>query len=421
MGPLTVTLGVLAAISLALSTILIITTVTFLDRKSAAPDESLTAGFWPPISILKPLKGADPDLFMNLLACARQDYPRFELVLGAADPDDPSLAVARRLSKTLPGIDIRVVSGAPDLGLNPKVSNLSHLAQAASYDLVLVSDADVRPGPGYLRSLAEEIADPRVGMVTNLLAGIGEHSLGAALENLHLGTFVSPSLAAARSLAGHTCVVGKSMLFRLSDLEAFGGWAAVADVLAEDYVLGRLFQRAGRRVALSPAPLPVVNRRRTLAAFLARHLRWGQMRRRINFTAFLGEILLAPTLWATSFAAVAWHEGSEGVALATLLFLLALQVGGHRYLLLTLCGRPPAWRHFFLLPLKDLLIALLWPIAALKRGVSWRGTRLLVDRGSRLRRPGFASASSPTQPGPRSRGTAMGSRINARHLAATRR
>ncbi len=399
MGPLTVTLGILAATALTLNAILVVTTLVLLHRQRLAPYARAGASFSPPISILKPLKGTNPDLFMNLLACARQDYPRYELVLGAADPNDPALIVARRLAAKFPAIPMRVVSGAPDIGLNPKVSNLAHLARHARYEWILVSDADVRPGPGYLRGLAAELADPRVGLVTSPLFGIGEQSFGATLENLHLGTFVSPSMCAAEVLARHTCVVGKSMLFRKCDLRALGGWEGLANVLAEDYVLGRRMAENGRRVALSPMPLPVVNRKRTLHSFLARHLRWGQMRRRINPAAYLVEALLTPSFWAAAFAAAAWQHDSRGVAVAALVSLLALQVGGHRYLLLKLCGRPPAWRHFFLLPLKDLLVAGLWPIAALRRRVSWRGTSFLLGRGSHLR-PAEPLPASPSSDHP---------------------
>lgn len=387
MSTLTFLLGALAALSLALT---LVTTAVALAALASARRRPTADAPGPAISVLKPLKGTDPDLYDNLAAFARQDHRRFELLLGTADPDDPALEIAHRLAKDFPQVAIRVITGAPDLGLNPKVSNLAHLSSHARNDWILVSDADVRPGASYLRRMAAELADPRVGLVSSVLAGVGEESAGAALENLHLGSFVAASVCAAHVLAGEPCVVGKSMLFRRSELGLLGGWSSVRDVLAEDYVLGRAFRRAGWRVALCAHPLPVLNRRRSVRTFLARHLRWAQMRCRIAPWAYAGELLLAPSPWLVAFAAAAWEADAAagGAALAAGLALQGIAQGA---LLRSLRGaeRLPVHRLLWL-PVKDLLAFVLWPAGILRRRVWWRGTPLVIGRGSALRPAGEA-------------------------------
>jgi ceramide glucosyltransferase len=341
----------------------------------------------PAISVLKPLKGADEDLYDNLVSFATQDYPRFELVFACEEISDPALRVVRRLQEAYPSVPIAVVAGGKPVGYNPKINNLSQAAAAASHDLLLISDADVRVDPNYLRAVAAELADSRVGLVSNPIVGVGEQSLGSALDNLHLNTFVLASVCAAPVFARHACVVGKSMLFRHSEFLRLGGWAKIKDVLAEDYVLGQLYQQAGYRVALSSYAIRAVNRRRSVADFARRHVRWGQMRRKLAGPLYWLEPMMLPSAWlalamglilvqqpSATLQAAFWIAGSA----------CALRLLGNLMLVRVLRGGLPGLATWVLAPLKDLLVVGLWLFAAVDTTVNWRGNRFRIGAGSVL-------------------------------------
>lgn len=341
---------------------------------------------YPPLTILKPIKGTEEDLAENLETFFRQDYPsELEIVIGSLETDDPGLDVARQVAARHPEVRVRFVAGGPCLGLNPKVSNLANLARAARFDLVLLSDANVRVGPDYCRRIVGEMEREGGSLLTSLVAGVGERSIGAAMDNLHLTGFISPAMCFALDVAGITCVVGKTMLLRRSELEALGGFALVKDILAEDFVLGAAYQKAGKRVLLSPTPVWNVNVRTSVDRFMSRHARWLKMRAVLHVPGMLAD-MGANAIMLAALSVLA--TGAEPVSVASLLAASLFKPIGDALACRRLRGQNMPLRYLALVPLKDILIGAVWPYALVSRTIEWRGVRLRIGRGSVLRQVG---------------------------------
>ena len=216
----------------------------------------------PPVSILKPLKGEDPEIFESFRSHCVQEYPEYELIFGVSDLDDPAVHAVERLRQEFPMRAIQLVVCSETLGPNAKVSNLVRMLAAARYDHLIVSDSDIRVEPDYLRKVTAPLSDTRIGMVTCLYRGIAGPTLGSRLESLGISTDFCAGVLVARLLEGGVRFgLGSTMAFRRSDLKAMGGFESLTDHLADDYELGKRIAELGREVryrkwSLRPSCLP---------------------------------------------------------------------------------------------------------------------------------------------------------------------
>jgi ceramide glucosyltransferase len=337
----------------------------------------------PPVTILKPLKGVEEALEANLESFFQQDYPApIQIVFATTESDDEALPIARRVAARHPEVEVTFVLSDPGFGLNPKVANLAGALAGARYDLVLQSDANVRARPDYLRQIVSELLAEDASLLSSMVVGVGERSLGAAMENLQLSARIAPATCFALRYFGVACVIGKSMLFRKSELAALGGLERIKDVLAEDYLLGRFYAAAGRKVILSPTAAENVNHVASVDRFISRHARWLKMRAVIHPPAFVAEVFANPVGLAAISIAL---SGCDPRVVASGLLLAVAKTATDALLVRRTRGEAMSLRWLVWAPVKDLLLLAIWPYAAVSRSVEWRGTRLRIGWNSALR------------------------------------
>ena len=351
--------------------------LTAMARKKATPVLSVR----PWVSILKPIAGADDDLRGNLESFADLDYPAYEILFGIASADDPAVPVVQAFLAAHPNVAARLVWTTPssERALNPKVAQLLVLTRAARGSVLVVSDANVRVRKTYLRSLVGTLLQTGVGLVSSVIVGGGERTLGAALENAQLCAHVAPAVLAAHVFSLRPATVGKSMAMRRADLSRVGGWESVADVLAEDDALAQRFDALGYSVEVCRETIENHNRDTSLLRTIERHARWAKMRRALTPGCFALEPLLSPLLVASVVGILAPS------ALAAKIWgcALALQITG-ALLCFTLLRVKRPLLLAALEPLRAAVIFLCWGLGCLSRRVSWRGNVFTLEAGSKL-------------------------------------
>ncbi len=329
---------------------------------------------YPPISILKPLSGLEDNLFNNLESFCHQDYPKYEILCSVQDPNDPAYRVVERIKKKFPDKEISIIVERCNEGLNPKVNNLLPAYRHSQYPYILISDSNVMVERDYLKKNIQFLVDPQVGLVTNLIRGVGAKTIGSFFENLHLNSFILGTVCFLKEFFDIPCVVGKSMLMRRSDLEAIGGLRAFKDVLAEDHFIGEEIKKRGQEVILANHMIRNVNEYWGLKRFMNRHLRWGKMRWKILGYKYVAELIGNPVF--LSLTSLIFEGPSKRAFLFIATVSLAKGIGDYY-----IGKKVNANLHpfvYFLSPFKDLLIGLLWFMSIANNTVVWRGKRYLI-------------------------------------------
>lgn len=330
----------------------------------------------PPITILKPLHGAEPLLEEALASACVQDYPEWQIVCGLARRDDPAVAVVERLRARFPGRDIALVIDPAIHGVNGKIGNLINMLPAAKHDLVAISDSDVHTPPGYLAAVAAAAAEPGVGLVTAVYAGLASApTLAGRLGATAITHLFLPGALLARALGRQDCL-GATMALRRDTLAAIGGLDSLADRLADDNLLGRKVRALGLAVGLAPVLVSTTVPEGSLAALWRHELRWARTIRRLEPAGFAASSVQYPLGWAILALALSggalWAWLGFGAAWA---IRAALARGIDARLGLAKSGlatRAPIW----LLPLRDTLSLAVFAASYASDRVEWRGRKM---------------------------------------------
>jgi len=361
----------------------------FADRRR---QRALGLDYTPPATIFKPVRGADAEAYENFASFCRQDYPEYQIIFGVREESDPAVPVIRRLIADFPERDIELVISPNEFGYNAKVSNLQNMYARAKHDVLLITDSDIRVEPDYLRRVVAPLrpqASPQVemaqaGMVTCLYRGTNAKTFAGLLENIGISSTFGPEVCSARALEGVKFALGATIAMRRGMLERVGGFPALADYLADDFLLGNYAANEGQEVVLSDCVVEHVSGAETFAAMLKHQLRWGRSTRISRPWGYRGLILTHGAVTALA-ALLAWGFSTFALWLlaATMFarFLPVFVIGVYG-----LKDRALA-RYFWLVPIRDLIAFGVWAVSLAGDEIEWRGVKFRVLPSGKLAPP----------------------------------
>jgi ceramide glucosyltransferase len=357
------------------------------ERRAALAQLSTRPGFTPPLSLLKPLHGAEPDLEVHLGSFFAQDYPEYEILFCARSEDDAGLKVARRVAALYPHIPAKFLwTGGRSDYINDKVESMEAMEAAATHDILVISDSDVRVSPDYLRAVALPFADARVGGITCPYRGVAaEGGLWARLEAVGMSVEMTAGVLVARMMEGMQFTLGPTMAFRRQTIRSMGGFKVTADYCADDFVLGNETWKLGQTVALSHHAIDHMVINSSFVASLKHQVRWMKSTRfsrpKGHFgTALTFSVPFGLLAWAAAAALdhAGWGLALLGWSVATRL-ALSLAVGR------AVVGDRSWFGLLVLYPIRDLMGFCFWVASYWSSHILWRGRVFQLLPGGKMR------------------------------------
>ncbi|HWE87465.1 MAG TPA: glycosyltransferase [Terracidiphilus sp.] len=356
------------------------------ERREAFAALEREPAFTPPLTLLKPLHGDEPNLESHLATFFEQDYPTYEILFCARSADDAGLAAARRVAARYTGIPVQFLSTGEPACINAKVASMELMEQHASHDILVISDSDVRVSPDYLRSVALPFSDARVGGITCPYRGIAaEGGLWARLEAVGMSVEMTAGVLVARSMEGMQFTLGPTMAFRRETIRRMGGFRVTADYCADDFVLGNETYKLGQRVVLSHHPIDHIVINSSFWQSMLHQVRWMKSTRFSRPKGHFGTALTfsMPFGLLGLYAATALHHYKTGIGLLVfgLISRLALAISVGNWVV----GDHDWLNLFILYPVRDLMGFFFWAASYTSSRIWWRGRRFQLLPGGKMR------------------------------------
>jgi ceramide glucosyltransferase len=338
----------------------------------------------PPVSVLKPVHGNESRLKENIESFFRQDYPEFEVLFAADEPDDPALPVIREICSRYPHIPSRILITGQPLWPNAPNYCFHRLTEIAAHDILVTSDSDVEVDPNYLRDVVPPLLDPKVGAVTCFFRGKSAGGLWAALDAIGMSVEFTAGVLIANLLEGMKFGLGPTIALRKDSIGRIGGYAACREYLSNDFVVCNFIEKAGFRIVLSSHIVDHIAPTMTFRQMWERQLRWAMGTRYSRPKGHFGSGLTFAVPYGILGLVAASLLGHPAWGIALFAAALLNRMAECWIIGWWVARDPVARRAVLLYPLRDLHGFIIWCASYLSKRSLWRDNNYELLKGGRL-------------------------------------
>jgi ceramide glucosyltransferase len=334
--------------------------------------------FTPPVSVLKPIRGLDPEAYQNFSSFCNQDYPEYEILFCVGQTDDPVMPTLERLIHDFPKCRIRIVFCPNKEAVNDKVAKLRRLVAEAQYEAVVMGDSDVRATPDYLRTVVAPLGDSKIGAVTCFYLPAHLQTLAENLQTIGMVSDFYAGLLVGWQLEGIRFALGATIVTSRDRLAEFGGLQVIENQPGDDLLIGRLIAEHGHEVKLLPYTVMKLGGCHSLKDLLAKRMRWMVVMKHMRRSAHFGLLFTQGLPWLLAAIAV---RPSAKLALGYVAVYLGLRVAIAWSIGIRGLRQPGLWKVIALIPLWDALAFFIWLASFPRKSIQWRDGEYYIRDG----------------------------------------
>jgi len=359
--------------------------------------EVISSNFSPPVSILKPIYGLDPDMLDCLRSFCRQDYPKYQVIFGLQDKNDPAIPFVKQVMEEFSNYDISFIINTELHGTNHKVSNLINMNNDIKYEYILIADSDMRVSKKYLSKVMEPFGDEKIGVVTCLYSGKSRGKITSTLNAMFINTWFLPSVLISRILQPMKYCLGATMIVKRSILNKIGGFESLSNHLADDYILGKLISSLGYRIHLSDYIVENMVEETSFKNLMLHELRWARTLRRVEPIGY-ALTFLTDSLVLGIISGITLYVMTGSLMLlfvpAFLTLLLRITLHNSSREITKSANIPEIW----LIPLRDILSFCIRVMSYAGNSIEWRNNTFSVDHLGLMHEKQVTSSDNASKP-----------------------
>tara|TARA_B100001250_G_scaffold113866_1_gene96259 strand:+ start:3799 stop:4998 length:1200 start_codon:yes stop_codon:yes gene_type:complete len=334
--------------------------------------------FQPPISILKPIYGLDPEMYINLKSFCLQNYPKYQIIFGLQDVNDEALPIVKKIIKELNDVDISFIINTERHGTNHKVSNLINMCPSIKYEFMLIADSDMHVNENYLSQVIKPFDDPNTGAITCLYFGSATKKITSMLNTMFINNWFLPSVLISKMIKPIEYCLGATMIVRRSILHKIGGFEALSNHLADDYMLGKLISNIGYKIHLSNCIVKNVVEESSFKNLILHELRWARTLRRVEPYGY-ALTFLTDSLILSIFAGTSLYVIGNSFVLFLFPIFITLIIRVYMYSKTNEVTDSGRVGKIWLIPLRDTLTFFIRILSYAGNSVEWRKNKFAVD------------------------------------------
>jgi len=340
--------------------------------------------FTPPVSVLKPIRGIDPEAYTNFASFCRQDYPEYEILFCVDGADDPVIPILEKLIRDFPERRIRVFFGSGSDAVNDKVAKLGRLVREAQNEILVMGDSDVRVRSDYLRTVVAPLGDPKVGATTCFYMPAHAQTFAESLQSIGMISDFYAGLLVGWQLEGVKFALGPTIATSRSRLAEFGGLQVIENQPGDDLLMGRLIAEHGHEVQLLPYTVMKLAGCQSIKELLAKRMRWMVVMRHMRRWGHLGLVFTQGLPWSLAAIAVC---SLPGVSLAYAGAYLGLRIAMSWSIGARGLKQPDLWKEMLWIPVWDAFAFFIWVASFFRKTVRWRDGQYYIRDGLLLAVP----------------------------------